>query len=203
MEVLYMICPFSDHRPRSSKWASSPAIAPRDRRHRDHDERQDRHDDRPHGLPHGYLLHWSLPPDSRPHDSCRAPSARLASHQETALIDIGVRCSQTERLSAKYFSAVGPPACVGSRRRPRGDAADARQGRSGGLRVARYLGCAGGIGSFTGGCRPSAGAARETLARKMGPSGLCTMGADEAAVWWSGRIPRRQGAPADGDPRPP
>ena len=28
------------------------------------------------------------------------------------------------------FSAVGPPACVGSRRRPRGDAVDARQGRS-------------------------------------------------------------------------
>ena len=73
------------------------------------------------------------------------------------------------------FSAVGPPACVGSRRRPHGDDADARQGRSvvfGSRAISAAMCRANRLGSFTGGCRLQGPPPRR---RRRGPSGRrCT-----------------------------
>ena len=100
------------------------------------------------------------------------------------------------------FSAVGPPACVGSRRRPRGDAADARQGRSvvsGSLAISAAM-CR--SNRLVHGWLPTVDRPERrgtSWPGRWDRVGSARWGTDDAAVWWSGRIPRRQGAPADGD----
>ena len=81
----------------------------------------------------------------------------------------GVRCSQTERLSAKSSRRSSRPlaseaAGVHVAMPPMPD----RAGRWSPGRALSRPPCAGRIGSFTGGCRPSAGAAREPWPRKDG-----------------------------------